>query len=49
METALRGGVRYTQVDGEGTLVEVDATVDSARFQDLIQAAIAAAQNAPGA
>lgn len=47
LEAALGGGVRYTHVHGEGTLVDVDATVDSERFQELIQAAVAADQNTP--
>jgi hypothetical protein len=48
LETALGGGVRYTAIDGEGTLVEADATLDPERFQGVVQAAIAAAQDPPG-
>lgn len=44
VETALRGGVRYTHVDGEGTLVAAEGWVDSDQFQKVVQAAIAVAQ-----
>jgi len=37
-------GVRYTVVDGTGTLVEVGQDVDAARFTALARKAIAQAQ-----
>lgn len=47
LQTSLGGGVRYTTVEGEGTLVEAEASADAERFQTAVQAAIAAAQIAP--
>lgn len=44
LAAALRGDVRYTVVDGQGTLVEADVSIDAAQFQSVIQEAIAAAQ-----
>ena len=44
---SLGWGVRYTTIDGQGTLVEADASVDVERFQDLVRAAAAAARDAP--
>ena len=46
LEAALPARVRYTHVDGVGTLVAADTSVDSERFQAVVQAAIAAAQSA---
>jgi len=44
LEGTFLGAVTFTHVDGKGTLVEVDPTVEPARFDAAIRLAIAAAQ-----
>jgi hypothetical protein len=45
LTTALPHGITYRVVEGRGTRVDADATVDADQFAALVQQAIAAAQN----
>ena len=45
LEGAFAGGVTYTVVAGCGTRVEAAPTVEAQRFAEMVQRAIAAAQD----
>ncbi len=44
LEDAFPGAVRFTQLEGAGTLVEADPDLEPAQFGTVIKAAIARAQ-----
>lgn len=45
MQEGLGDGVRYTVVDGQGTLVEAEPNVDGRKFTELAREAISSAQS----
>ncbi len=47
LDAAFPEEVRFTSVDGQGTLVEAAPTVDAQQFTERARAAIAAAQATP--
>jgi hypothetical protein len=47
VDAVFGNAVHYTMVEGQGTLVEVNPTVDTEQFQALTHTAIAAAQDMP--
>lgn len=47
LEHAVPGAVRFTHIEGEGTLVEPGADVERGQFGTVINAAISRAQLAP--
>lgn len=48
LEDAFPGAVRFTHLEGAGTLVEAGQDLEPARFGTVIKAAIARAQLVPG-
>lgn len=47
LEEAFPGAVRFTHLEGAGTLVEADPDLEPAQFGTVIKAAIAEAQLVP--
>lgn len=47
VDAVFGNAVHYTMVEGQGTLVEVNPTVDAEQFHALTRTAIAVAQDMP--
>ena len=45
LEHVFAGRIRYTSIDGKGTLVEADPQIDGSAFTDVTRAAIQALPN----
>jgi hypothetical protein len=45
LERAFGGQVRYTSIEGQGTLVEAEPEVDGSGFTNITRAAVRASQN----